>query len=450
MPQTFTLDTRPALAGAAAEQAIIAAAGGSGTLLRRIELTILPMAGGEPRLAYQTVVSRSGSVFRLFIDANTGAELLRFSEIQTQSAVGTGRGLVGDTKKMSTRPLAGAFVADDRLRPPSLLTYDMRNNFNRLLLVLDGLVPLTSADLATDTDNTWTDIPAVDGHAYIGWTYDYYFKRHGRRSLDNRDRPIVTLINGVSQQGSLNLSLDDFFTFAVNAFFCGQCGPGNIGVMFFGNGFPSNFVLDGQNWTYLAGSLDVAAHELTHGVTDSSSGLIYQNESGALNEAFSDIMATSAEFYFQPVGAGIGQADFLIGEDSIRAPGGVRPRGHTLDDQPHRVRGSRSLQRSLYGHRRQRRCPHQLRHPESRLLPGRGRRHQSRVASHSDRRRDRQHGADGEGVLSSVHVPHAGQLHLRDSARGDDSGRAGSLPCHRVGGERGNASLDRRRRELRS
>ena len=321
VPQTFTLDTRPALAGAAAEQAIIAAAGGSGTLLRRIELTILPMAGGDPRLAYQTVVSRSGSVFRLFIDANTGAELLRFSEIQTQSAVGTGRGLVGDTKKMSTRPLAGAFVADDRLRPPSLLTYDMRNNFNRLLLVLDGLVPLTTADLATDTDNTWTDIPAVDGHAYIGWTYDYYFKRHGRRSLDNRDRPIVTLINGVSQQASLNLSLDDFFTFAVNAFFCGLCGPGNIGVMYFGNGFPPNFVLDGQNWTYLAGSLDVAAHELTHGVTDSSSGLIYQNESGALNESFSDIMATAAEFYFQPVGSGIGQADFLIGEDSIRPPG---------------------------------------------------------------------------------------------------------------------------------
>ena len=321
VPQTFTLDTRPALAGAAAEQAIIAAAGGSGTLLRRIELTILPMAGGDPRLAYQTVVSRSGSVFRLFIDANTGSELLRFSEIQTQSAVGTGRGLVGDTKKMSTRPLAGAFVADDRLRPPSLLTYDMRNNFNRLLLVLDGLVPLTTADLATDTDNTWTDIPAVDGHAYIGWTYDYYFKRHGRRSLDNRDRPIVTLINGVSQQASLNLSLDDFFTFAVNAFFCGLCGPGNIGVMYFGNGFPPNFVLDGQNWTYLAGSLDVAAHELTHGVTDSSSGLIYQNESGALNESFSDIMATAAEFYFQPVGSGIGQADFLIGEDSIRPPG---------------------------------------------------------------------------------------------------------------------------------
>ena len=270
------------------------------------------------------MVSAAGSVFRLFVDANTGAELLRFSELQTQSAIGTGRGLVGDTKKLSVRSTAGAFVADDRLRPPSLLTYDMRNNLLRTLNVLDGFVPLSVSDLATDTDNAWTDIPAIDGHAYIGYTYDYYFKRHGRRSLDNRDRPIITLINGVSQQAALALPPDFFFTFAVNAFWCGDCGPGNVGVMYFGNGFPASAgTLDGQVWTYLAGSLDVAAHELTHGVTESSSGLIYLDESGALNEAFSDIMGTSAEFFYQPVGSGIGQADFLIGEDSIRAPGGA-------------------------------------------------------------------------------------------------------------------------------
>lgn len=324
VPQTFALDTRPGLAVGAAERAIIAIGGDSARLLRRIELVILPMAVAQPRLAYTTVVSAAGSVFRLFVDANTGAELLRFSELQTQSAIGTGRGLVGDTKKLSVRSTAGAFVADDRLRPPSLLTYDMRNNLLRTLNVLDGFVPLSVSDLATDTDNAWTDIPAIDGHAYIGYTYDYYFKRHGRRSLDNRDRPIITLINGVSQQAALALPADFFFTFAVNAFWCGDCGPGNVGVMYFGNGFPASAgTLDGQVWTYLAGSLDVAAHELTHGVTESSSGLIYLDESGALNEAFSDIMGTSAEFFYQPVGSGIGQADFLIGEDSIRAPGGA-------------------------------------------------------------------------------------------------------------------------------
>jgi thermolysin len=303
IPQAFTLDTRPTLTVAAAERAILDLVGDSGRLLRRVDLTILPMAGSQPRLAYTTVASTPGAVFRLFVDANTGSELLRFSELHTQSAVGTGRGLVGDTKKLSVRSAAGAFLADDRLRPPSLTTYDMRNNLTRVLNVLDGLIPLTTADLATDSDNTWTDIPAIDGHAYIGWTYDYYFKRHGRRGLDNRDRPIVTLINGVSQQAAVTLPPDLLFTFAVNAFWCGECGVGNVGMMYFGNGIPSNFTLGGQFWTYLAGSLDVAAHELTHGVTSSSSNLIYLNESGALNEAFSDIMATGVEFYFQTAGA---------------------------------------------------------------------------------------------------------------------------------------------------
>jgi thermolysin len=322
IPQPFTLDTQPSLSPAQAELRIMDIAGAGARLLRKMEMMILPLAGSSPRLAYTAVVSNSGDVFRIFIDANTGAELSRFSRIQTQSAVGTGRGLIGDTKKMSVLSSGGTFFADDRLRPPSLVTYDMRNNLIRTLQVLDGFVPLFQSDLATDFDNEWSDIPAVDGHAYIGWTYDYYFKRHGRRGLDNRDRPITTLINGVSQQQAVSLPPEFLFTFAVNAFWCGDCGPGFPGVMFFGNGIPPNFTLGGQTWTYLAGSLDVAAHELTHAVTESSSNLIYQNESGALNESFSDIMGTSVEFFYQQPGPGIGQADFLIGEDSIRSPFG--------------------------------------------------------------------------------------------------------------------------------
>jgi thermolysin len=91
--------------------------------------------------------------------------------------------------------------------------------------------------------------------------------------------------------------------------------------MFFGNGIPSTYYLvaTGNNVTYLAGGLDVAAHELTHGVTSSSSNLIYRNESGALNEAFSDIMGTSVEFFFHPVGNGPARADYLMGEDISRA-----------------------------------------------------------------------------------------------------------------------------------
>jgi thermolysin len=62
---------------------------------------------------------------------------------------------------------------------------------------------------------------------------------------------------------------------------------------------------------------------LSHGVTEYTSGLIYQDESGALNEAFSDIMGVSAKFFFRPAGAGINQANYELGSDVIR-PGGIR------------------------------------------------------------------------------------------------------------------------------
>ena len=331
VPQIFSMETRPALDASAAERAMMTAAGAGARLARRMELVILPMTEGAPRLAYSAIVATTDNVFRLFVDANTGAELLRFSEIHTQSAVGSGQGLVGGIKKMSVRSQGAAFVADDRLRPPLLNTYDMRGDLNRTVNVAFGGAPLFPADLATDADNVWTDIPAVDAHAYIGWTYDYYFKRHGRRGLDNRDRPILTLVNGLFRDSGADASIppDLFGLFVVNAFWCGACGPGGAGLMYFGNGFPPGlaFQATGQNWGYLAGSLDVAAHELTHAVTESTSDLIYLNESGALNESFSDIMGTSVEFFYQPVGAGLGQADFIIAEDSVRTPSGAGLQG---------------------------------------------------------------------------------------------------------------------------
>jgi bacillolysin len=78
-----------------------------------------------------------------------------------------------------------------------------------------------------------------------------------------------------------------------------------------------------QTFDNLAGGLDVVAHELTHGVTDYTSGLVGEGESGALNESFSDMMATGVEFFFEPAGDGALHADYLLGEDVIR-PGGVR------------------------------------------------------------------------------------------------------------------------------
>jgi bacillolysin len=321
---SLAISTTPTLSSDDAQRLF---GGGGGALLRRPELTVLRLASGEARLAYTSVIRSDAGIFRIFIDANTGAELLRYSAIETQSVVGTGRGLLGDLKKLSVTIQAGAYFADDQLRPPDLTTYDMRSNFGRFLNLLDGFVPLIPSDVAADGDNDWTDVSAVDGHAHVGWTYDYYFKRHARRGLDNRDRRLTSFINAIPQQAALSQPPDVIGAFVVNAFWCDDCGPGNIGVMYFGNGVPPNVfsVATGQTVAPLAGSLDVVAHELTHGVTSSSSNLIYLNESGALNEAFSDMMGTAVEFFYQTPGTGRGQADYLIGEDSFRAlrPGSV-------------------------------------------------------------------------------------------------------------------------------
>ena len=310
--------TRPSL-GPADVQTRLADSPGA-TVMRQPSLVVLPMESGDYRLAYTAVVSSETAVERVFVDAHDGSELLRYSEIQTQAAVGSGKGVLGDTKKVSALHEAGAFWADDQLRPPFLRTFDMRGNLSHALNVERG-APLSGADRAVDTDNEWGDGVAVDAHAHIGWTYDYYFKRFSRRGLDNRDRPIVALINGVTRQNGASLFGTSFFdSYVTNASWCDSCGPNGVGMMYFGNGFSPGLSLpwSGQNWGYLAGALDVIAHELTHGVIDSSSRLAYLNESGALNEAFADMMGTSVEFYYQPRGTGLRQADYLIGEDAVR------------------------------------------------------------------------------------------------------------------------------------
>ena len=333
------LPVDPSQTADAARAAVLRGTGADAALLREPELVILRTDDGDYRLAYMMVVSGETGVYRVFVSAQTGAELLRYSEIQTQAAVGSGRGVLGDTKKLSVLRQSGTFIADDQHRPPVLTTFDMRGNLNRAITALNG-GGLFLSDVASDGDNDWSDVANVDAHVHVGWTYDFFYKRFGRRGLDNRDRPVVIFTNAVTQQDALNLPPDLFFIFAVNAFWCGECGPNGIGIMAFGNGIPPSFALtsNGNNYTYFAGALDIAAHELTHGVTDSSSRLIYRNESGALNEAFSDVMGTAVEFFFHPAGTGRGRADYLLGEDISRA---ARP--GSLD-------GDRSLENpALYG-----------------------------------------------------------------------------------------------------
>ncbi len=141
----------------------------------------------------------------------------------------------------------------------------------------------TSPDLITTGDN------AIDAaHNYAIATYDYYFNNHGRDSIDDAG---LTLNSRVHYNRNYN-----------NAFWDGT-------QMTYGDG-------DGVTFIPLSQDADVVAHELTHGVTERSSGLIYQNESGALNEAWSDIFGAGID---RQEGASITDT-WLLGED-IYTPG---------------------------------------------------------------------------------------------------------------------------------
>jgi bacillolysin len=268
------VDVEPQLTSAAARSALLNAA--AADLITPPQLVILPLARGGVALAYHAV-ARTEDVARIFVDANTGSELWRFSELRSQSSVGSGQGVLGDTKKLSVERQAGVYVTSDTHRPPVIETYDMAGNLNRAKQVLFGGA-LSASELASDADNVWTDQAVVDAHAHIGWTYDYFFKRFGRHGLDDRDRPMLALVNPVTQQGALTLPSADLGLFVVNAFWCPPCGPNQVGMMLFGNGIPPNFSLGNQTYTYLAGALDVVAHELTHAVTSNTSDLIASNE----------------------------------------------------------------------------------------------------------------------------------------------------------------------------
>src|SRR4051812_27804632 len=136
--------------------------------------------------------------------------------------------------------------------------------------------------------------PAVAGHnanvAYdnLGAVRTYYRDKLGRNSIDNL---------GMNLVGNVNFGVD-----FDNAFWDDQTL-----VMVFGNG--SNVVFKD-----LTGDLDVAGHELTHGVTQFTAGLNYTNDqSGALNESFSDMLGTAVDAW--AAGRDAGTHNWLIGED---------------------------------------------------------------------------------------------------------------------------------------
>ncbi|WP_410984533.1 M4 family metallopeptidase [Bacillus cereus] len=191
--------------------------------------------------------------------------------------VGTGKGVLGDTKSINTTLSGSTYYLQDNTRGATIFTYDAKNR-----TTLPGT-------LWADTDNVFNaslDAAAVDAHYYAGVTYDYYKNTFNRNSINDAGAPLKSTVH---YGRSYN-----------NAFWNGS-------QMVYGDG-------DGATFAPLSGALDVIGHELTHAVTEYSSNLIYQNESGALNEAFSDVFGTLVEYYDNR------NPDWEVGED-VYTPG---------------------------------------------------------------------------------------------------------------------------------
>ncbi|RKH45605.1 M4 family metallopeptidase [Corallococcus sicarius] len=113
-----------------------------------------------------------------------------------------------------------------------------------------------------------SDAIANQAHDNAGFTYDFYANVFGRDSYDGLGTNLISTVHYSKNY--------------VNAFWNGT-------QMVYGDG-------DGVQSTALT-VLDIVGHELTHAVTDTSSELIYANESGALNEAMSDVFGAAIEAY---------------------------------------------------------------------------------------------------------------------------------------------------------
>jgi bacillolysin len=134
----------------------------------------------------------------------------------------------------------------------------------------------------TSTNNTWSNRSAVSAHFNAVTSFEYFKNVHKRNSIDGKGGTIISIINVTDEDGS---GFD-------NAFWSDK-------LMVYGNGKTA--------FKPLAGGLDVAAHEMSHGVIQNSANLEYENQSGAINESMADVF-----------GVLVDRDDWRLGEDVVR------------------------------------------------------------------------------------------------------------------------------------
>ncbi|MGV9344260.1 M4 family metallopeptidase [Streptomyces spiralis] len=251
---------------------------------------------GAPRLAWRTnaagLDSLGNPVARTVLtDALTGAQIDAWDSIET--ATGDGKSLYSGTVGLETTLSGSTYQLKDPTRG-NTYTGDAANKTD--LCFLSICFQRAPATLFTDADNHWGTgttadraSAAVDAQYGTNETWDYYKNVHGR--------------NGIAGDGKGSYNRVHYGSNYNNAFWDDSCF-----CMTYGDG-------DGTTFGPLV-ALDVAGHEMTHGVTSKTAALTYSGESGGLNEATSDILGTMVEWYANNASD---PGDYLIGEKIVRS-----------------------------------------------------------------------------------------------------------------------------------
>ncbi|MFJ7065025.1 M4 family metallopeptidase [Streptomyces sp. NPDC101115] len=273
------VDTAAAtVAPAAAEKQAVGLANAEGskeTKAERAPRKVVWAANGTPVLAYETVVGgiqHDGTPSELHVvtDARTGQKLYEWEGVHT----GTGNTMYSGQVTLGTAP---SYTLTDTGRG------------NHKTYNLNGGTSGTGTLFTNSTDVWGNGLPSnketagADAHYGAALTWDYYKNVHGR--------------SGIRGDGVGAYSRVHYGNAYVNAFWSDSCFCMTYG--------------DGSNNSKPLTSIDVAAHEMTHGVTSNTAGLVYSGESGGLNEATSDIFAAAVEFYANNAND---KGDYLVGE----------------------------------------------------------------------------------------------------------------------------------------
>ena len=296
---TLNSASRPGLSGrvSAAEATIIAGAE-FGTDFTGVQdaRKVVFARNTSPRLAYEVVFTgtkrdQTPTEMHYFVDASSGKILDRWDMVHTAkpggggtgggtAAVGTGRTLMYGNVVLNTAGSGSSYNLTDTTRG-SGATYDAKNYAYS--------TAARRAVLFTDADNTWGNnatsdraTVAADAHYGVATTWDYYKNEHGRNGIFNDGKGVKSYVHVGTNW--INAA------WYANAMYYGDGGSGYLPLV----------------------SLDVAGHEMSHGVNQAEANLAYSNDSGGLNEANSDIMGTMVEFYANNSND---PGDYKIGEE---------------------------------------------------------------------------------------------------------------------------------------